>query len=95
MIPVVYPNSFGYQTLPEIFSCQHNFLRDASADITLQQYNQDLARFFMSLPVEQIVEAVEDLISKIVEKQNLSIEQVKFTVQLHAPELKLRVFQAS
>ena len=47
--------------------------------------------FFTNLPVEQIVEAVEDLISKFSQKQSLSIEEVKFTVQLQAPEPRLRV----
>ena len=95
MLPVVYPQSFGYQTLPGIFQSLHRFLQTASEDIDLQQYKQDLVGFFTSLPVQQINEAVADLISKFAEKQSLPVEEVKFTIQLHAPESRLRVFQGS
>ena len=95
MIPVVYPNSFGHQALPDIFNSLRKFLQNANEDIDLQQYNQDLVGFFTSLPVEQITEAVEDLISKFLQTQTLPVGEVKFTVQLHAPEPRLRVFQGS
>ena len=95
MIPVVYPNSFGFQALPDIFKSLHAFLRDASEDILLRQYNQDLVGFFTSLPVPQIIEAVEHMITQYAEQQHLPKAQVKFTVQLQASEPRLRVFQGS
>ena len=95
MVPIVYPGSFGFQALPDIFKGLHAFLRDASEDLNLQQYNQDLVGFFTSLPVSQILEAVDHLIDQYANKQVLPQEQIKFTVQLHAAEPKLRVFQGS
>ena len=95
MIPVVYPESFGFQALPDIFKNLHAFLRNASEDIFLHQHNQDLVGFFTSLPVSQILEAVEHLINQYASKQVLPQEQIKFTVMLHASEPRLRVFQGS
>ena len=95
MIPLVYPGSFGFQALPDIFKNLHAFLREADEDVFLHQQNQDLVGFFTSLPVSQILEAVEDLVSQYASKQVLPQEQIKFTVILHASEPRLRVFQGS
>ena len=95
MLPVVYPASFGFQALPEIFKNLHAFLREADEDVFLCQHNQDLVGFFTSLPVSQILEAVENLINQYASKQVLPQEQIKFTVMIHASEPRLRVFQGS
>ena len=95
MIPLVYPGSFGFQALPDIFKNLRAFLREADEDVFLHQQNQDLVGFFTSLPVSQILEAVEDLVNQYASKQVLPQEQIKFTVILHASEPRLRVFQGS
>ena len=95
MLQVVYPASFGFQALPEIFKNLHAFLREADEDVFLCQHNQDLVGFFTSLPVSQILEAVENLINQYASKQVLPQEQIKFTVMIHASEPRLRVFQGS
>ena len=95
MIPVVYPGSYGFQALPDIFKNLHAFLRDADEDVFLYQHNQDLVGSFTSLPVSQILEAVENLINQYASKQVLPQKQIKFTVMLHASEPRLRVFQGS
>ena len=95
MLPVVYPGSFGFQALPEILKNLHAFLREADEDVFLCQHNQDPVGFFTSLPVSQILEAVENLINQYASKQVLPQEQIKFTVMLHASEPRLRVFQGS
>ena len=50
MIPIVFPGSFGFQALPEIFKNLHAFLREADEDVFLHQQNQDLVGFFHKSP---------------------------------------------
>ena len=62
-------------------------------DISLQQHNQDLVGFFTSLPIEQIMESVNHLVTQYAAKQSADLLDISFTVQLAATEPKLRVFQ--
>ena len=93
LLPAVYPGSFGLQTLPEIFQELRAFLCNAPIDIHLQQRSQDLVGFFTSLPIEQIMESVNHLVTQYAAKQNADLSEITFTVQLAATEPKLRVFQ--
>ena len=49
--------------------------------------------FFASLPIEQIMESVNHLVTQYAAKQNEDLSGISFTVQLAATEPKLRVFQ--
>ena len=70
LLLAVYPGSFGLQTLPEILQELHALLCGAHIDIQLQQHNQDLVGFFTSLPIEQIMESVNHLITQYAAKQS-------------------------
>ena len=41
MLPVVFPNSYGHQSLPEIFQGLHQYLSNVDEDIELMELNQD------------------------------------------------------
>ena len=82
LLPAVYPGSFGLQTLPAIFL-------GAPIDIHLRQHNQDLAGFFTSLPIEQIMESVHHLVTQYAVKQSADWSEISFTVQLAATGPKL------
>ena len=93
LLPAVYPGSFGLQTLPEIFQELHAFLCSAPIDIYLQQHYQDMVGFFTSLPIEQIMGFVNNLVTQYAARQNADLSEISFTVQLAATEPKLRVFR--
>ena len=93
LFPAVCPGSFGLQTLPEMFQELHAFLCSAPIDIHLQQHNQDLVGFSTSLPVEQIMESVNHLVTQYAAKQSADLSEISFAVQLAATEPKFRVFQ--
>ena len=95
MLPVVFPNSYGHQSLPEIFQGLHHYLSTVEEDIELREFNQDLVGFFSSLPTDQIMAAVNRLIDSYAAMQKTDFQLIKFTVQLRASEPKLRVFQGS
>ena len=95
MLPVVFPNSYGHQSLPEIFQGLHHHLSTVDEDIELKEFNQDLVGFFTSLPTDQIMMAVNQLIDSYANTQVTEFNKIKFTVQLGASEPKLRVFQGS
>ena len=46
MLPVVFPSSYGHQSLPEIFQELHQYLSNVDEDIELMEFNQDLVGFF-------------------------------------------------
>ena len=50
MLPVVFPNSYGHQSLPEIFQGLHQYLSNVDEDIELMEFNQDLVGFFHKSP---------------------------------------------
>ena len=54
---------------------------------------QDLVGLFTSLPIEQIMDSVNHLVTQYAAKQNADLSKISFTVQLAATEPKLRVFQ--
>ena len=93
MLPVVFPNSYGHQSLPEIFQGLHHYLSTVDEDIELREFNQDLVGFFTSLPTDQIIAAGDHLIDSYAALQQTDFNLIKFTVQLGASEPKLRVFQ--
>ena len=95
MLPVVFPNSYGHQSLPEIFHGLHQYLSNVDEDIELLEFNQDLVGFFTSLPTDQIMQAVNHLIDSYAALQSTEFNKIKFTVQLGASEPKLRIFQGS
>ena len=95
MLPVVFPNSYGHQSLPEIFRGLHHFLSNVDEDVELKEFNQDLVGFFTSLPTDQIMVAVNHLIDSYAAIQTTDFDTIKFTVQLGASEPRLRVFQGS
>ena len=95
MLPVFFPNSYGHQSLPEIFQGLHHYLSTVEEDIELREFNQDLVGFFTSLPTDQIMAAVSHLIDSYAALQKTDFHLIKFTVQLGASEPKLRVFQGS
>ena len=95
MLPVVFPNSYGHQSLPEIFQGLHQYLSNVDEDIELMEFNQDLVGFFTSLPTDQIMQAVNHLIDSYAALQSTEFSKIKFTVQLGGSEPKLRIFQGS
>ena len=95
MLPRVFPNSYGHQSLPEIFQGLHHYLSTVDGDIELREFNQDLVGFFTSLPTDQIMAAVNHLIDSYAALQTTDFNLIKVTVQLGASEPKLRVFQGS
>ena len=95
MLPVVFPSSYGHQSLPEIFQGLHHYLSTVDEDIELREFNQDLVGFFTSLPTDRIMAAVDHLIDSYAALQQTDFNLIKFTVQLGASEPKLRVFQGS
>ena len=50
MLPVVFPNSYGHQSLPEIFQGLHHYLSTVDEDIELKEFNQDLVGFSQVFP---------------------------------------------
>eukprot|EP00439_Symbiodinium_sp_Y106_P057401 s2246_g8.t1 len=95
MLPVVFPNSYGHQSLPEIFQGLHQYLSNVDEDIELLEFNQDLVGFFTSLPTDQIMQTINHLIDSYAALQSTEFNKIKFTVQLGASEPKLRIFQGS
>ena len=93
LLPAVYPGSFGRQTLPEIFQELHAFLCNSPIDIHQQQHNQDPVGFFTSLPIEQIIESANHLVTQYAAKQDADLSEISSTVQLAATEPKFCVFQ--
>ena len=93
LLPAVYPGSFGLQTLPEIVQGLHAFLCKTPVGIQLQQHDQDLVGCFTRLPIEQIMESANHLVTQYAANQNADLSAISFTVQLAATEPKLRAFQ--
>ena len=90
LLPVVYPSSLGPQSLSQVFRDLHSFVHAAPLEVHLEQHNQDLVGFFASVPIEEIMESVKDLVDQHVAKQAEDLEKTAFTVQLDATERKLR-----
>ena len=78
-----------------IFEGLHHYLSTVDSDIELKEFNQDLVGFFTSLPTDQIMMAVNQLIDSYANTQVTEFNKIKFTVQLGASEPKLQVFQGT
>ena len=90
-----FPNSYGHQSLPEIFQGLHHYLSTVDEDIELKEFNPRSGGFFTSLPTDQIMMAANQLIDSYAHTQTTEFNMIKFAVQLGASEPKLRVFQGS
>ena len=82
MLPVVFPNSYGHQSLPEIFQGLHHYLSTVDEDIELKEFNQDLVGFFTSLPTDQIMMAVNQLIDSYADAQSTEFRSKTGTIFL-------------
>jgi len=87
------PNTFGLQSLQQIFSNLQQFLTHIPPDAELTVHNQDLAGFFTSIPAQRIMHSVRTLLDFYKQQHPHVDHNTMFTVNLRQTDNTLRMFR--
>ena len=84
-----FPDSFGNESMPEMFNRLQRFLQNIHLEHRLMRSNQDLVGFFTCIPAEHIEDAVRWMIERYKTLRRGNHDMV-FTVFPKEKEVKLR-----
>ena len=93
LIRAVCPKSSGLQLLPQMPSSLIAFLQSTPEDFDPTVHNQDLVGFFISIPVQRILDSVAEMIQLYCEQQKVHLESPRFSVLLQKKEVQLRIWR--
>ena len=94
LLPRTYPEAFGHKSIEQNFSSISQFLEDDNFQENLEMHNDDLVGFFVSVPHDRIMEALQHFVSTYFRSQcqGQVFEDITFTVDL-TPGQKIRTIR--
>lgn len=92
MVLQLWPQTMGQLAVPQIWSRVHGFFRDTPTEFNLSNINDDLVRFFNSVPQDRLLDAVNSLILHWTE--NMSVWFFQWTCHNEVTRFNCRMLES-
>ena len=92
MVLQLWPQTMSQLAVPQIWSRVHGFFRDTPTEFNLSNINDDLVRFFNSVPQDRLLDAVNSLILHWTE--NMRVWFFQWTCHNEVTRFKCRMLES-